>query len=160
MYLTEHEVHFDDFDNHTPASATSGPAYQPYGRSTTGGSYLRAREKALRAFGVVTNSYSSARGSWRSDHDAGGGVRVLRGATLEALIDSMGLGEGERQIMGDETPDPVKEYDRLGKTRSGTSAGRRSWHTPSGQHNTSWRDLLISQRQNDRFNPEYIDGDM
>jgi hypothetical protein len=152
MYMTEEESPL--YDPEALASASSVHAYQNFGRSTSGGSYLRAKEKALRQFGVITNSFSSARGSWRSETSGGvGGVRVMRGATLEALIDSMGLGEGS------ETPKSAS-IERL---RGGLSGSRKSWTqvglgAGDGKYsNTTWRDLVLAE--NDRFNPEYVDPD-
>jgi hypothetical protein len=166
MYLNEGESPLLEYDY--LASKESAPANRPYGRSTSGGSYMRAKEKALRQFGVITNSYSSARGSWRSENSGGvTGMRTLRGHTLEAIIDSMGLGDGDEIAaarQGKQSPDPVKPKEPLsGKTRSGASASRRSWNqTGTGDSqkggDRTWRDLVVAQ--NDRFNPEYIDPDM
>lgn len=99
--------------------------------------------------------------------DAGLGspnVRALRGHTLEAIIDSMGLGDGgeagaDRQDR--EVSESVRPRDFA--KRSSNSAPKRSWRQTHGSEGTkagnrTWRDLVVAQ--NDRFNPEYIDPDM
>jgi hypothetical protein len=163
MYLNEGESPV--FDSY-PGSGESVSAYRPFGPSTSGGSYFRAKEKALRQFGVITNSYSSGRGSWISDMGVGSpNIRALRCHTLEAIIDSMGLGDGNeaaanRQDL--ELSETIKPKDFAAKTSS-NSAPKRSWRQTSGSEGTkagsrTWRDLVVAQ--NDRFNPEYIDPDM
>jgi hypothetical protein len=165
MYMTEGESPL--YDPEALASASSVHAYQNFGRSTSGGSYLRAKEKALRQFGVITNSFSSARGSWRSETSGGvGGVRVMRGATLEALIDSMGLGEGVKIVTDDQQDKPSSETPKsasIERLRGGLPGSRKSWTqiglvAGDGKYsNTTWRDLVLAE--NDRFNPEYVDPD-
>jgi len=166
MYLNEGESPV--FEREYFASKDSASGYRPNGRSTSGGSYLRAKEKALRQFGVITNSYSSARGSWRSEISGGlSNMRVMKGHTLEAIIDSMGLGDGDEAAAaryGEQPSEPVRPKEaHFVKPRSGASASKRSWNQ-SGPGDTNkpgdrtWRDLVVAQ--NDRFNPEYIDPDM
>jgi hypothetical protein len=165
MYLNEGESPV--YETY-PGSGESLSAHRPFGHSTSGGSYLRAKEKALRQFGVITNSYSSGRGSWVSDIGVGSpNIRALRGHTLEAIIDSMGLGDGNeaaanRQERDLQLAEMVKPKDFAAK-RSSSSAPKRSWRENSGSEGTkaggrTWRDLVVAQ--NDRFNPEYIDPDV
>jgi len=163
MYLNEGE---SPICHRFPGSGESASAYQTFGNSTSGGSYLRAKEQALRQFGVVMNSYSSARGSWMSDAGMGSpNLRALRGHALEAIIDAMGLGDGDEAAANRQERDDsesVRPRDFAAK-RSDNSAPKRSWRQSNGSEgmnggNRTWKDLVVAQ--NDRFNPEYLDPEV